>query len=241
MRPPRKQRELEARAELILDVARDLLVERGYVGLSMDRIAAGTEYSKGTIYQHFSCKEEVIVALALQTAERRCALFSRAATLPGRPRERMIALGIAAELFAEAHPNHFRSEQTVLVTVREKVSPEQQSQLRTWETRCMEIAAGVIRDGIASGDLTLPQDRSAEELAFGLWTMSYGVFSFLACHQGPSPHIGLPDPLEATRKNQQLLLDAYGWRPLAGEWDYDATRQRALAHLDAPAREVGSR
>jgi len=240
MPSPRKQRELEARSELILDVARKLLLERGFVGLSMDRIAAATEYSKGTIYQHFSCKEEVLVALALQTAARRCALFERAATYPGRPRERMLAMGVAAALFGERHPLHFRSEQTVLVTVREKVSADRQTELRGWEARCMGIACGVVRDGVACGDLDLPAGHTAEELAFGLWIMSYGLFAFQACHRGSaSPHLGLSDPLETTRKNQQLLLDGYGWRPLTSEWDYAATRAGVLAHLAAPA-EVGT-
>ena len=65
----RKERQRAERDELILRVARELLLEKGYLGLTMDRIAKATEYSKGTIYQHYSCKEEVVIALAIQTAE----------------------------------------------------------------------------------------------------------------------------------------------------------------------------
>ncbi len=35
-----------------------MIVRDGYHGLSMDRIAEALEYSKGTIYQHFSCKKK---------------------------------------------------------------------------------------------------------------------------------------------------------------------------------------
>ena len=64
----RKARELEAREALILDTAQRLVEERGYLGMNMDLVAEATEYSKGTIYQHFSCKEELLSALIERTA-----------------------------------------------------------------------------------------------------------------------------------------------------------------------------
>ena len=45
----RKQREFQAREELILDHARDLLRAKGYMGLNLDELAEQIEYSKGTI------------------------------------------------------------------------------------------------------------------------------------------------------------------------------------------------
>ena len=66
----RKQREIAEREQLILGIAAEMLVERGYLGLTMDRIAAATEYSKGTIYQHFPNKEEIVAALATESAAR---------------------------------------------------------------------------------------------------------------------------------------------------------------------------
>jgi len=54
--PPlsRKQREIATREQLILDTAQNILHEQGYSHLTMERIAEATEYSKGTIYYHFS-------------------------------------------------------------------------------------------------------------------------------------------------------------------------------------------
>ena len=47
------------RQTAILDVARKIFRERGYLGLNMDRVAQEMKVAKGTIYQHFSCKEEI--------------------------------------------------------------------------------------------------------------------------------------------------------------------------------------
>jgi len=81
----RKQREIQQREEMLLDVARKMLIEQGYAGLSMDRIAESTEYSKGVIYQHFSSKEDLVTAMAVQSLSRRVEYFARAASFKENP------------------------------------------------------------------------------------------------------------------------------------------------------------
>ncbi len=53
----------QARAELILDEAEKLFVEKGYRDTSIDEIAAHAGVAKGTLYQHFPGKEALIMAL----------------------------------------------------------------------------------------------------------------------------------------------------------------------------------
>ena len=119
----RKQREIAAREGLILDTAFELLIERGYLGLTMERIAAGVEYSKGTIYQHFPNKEEVVAALSIRSAEQRIEMFQRAATFQGNPRERMTGIGVADDLFVRLYPHHFQLEKILAMhSLREKTT-----------------------------------------------------------------------------------------------------------------------
>lgn len=47
----------------ILDVARRLFVERGYAGTSVQEIAEQVQMTKGSLYYHFSSKEELLHAL----------------------------------------------------------------------------------------------------------------------------------------------------------------------------------
>ncbi len=48
-----KEKLREARAGLILDVAEEVLAEKGYHDASMEEIAARAGVAKGTLYQHF--------------------------------------------------------------------------------------------------------------------------------------------------------------------------------------------
>lgn len=196
-----------------------MIVEDGYHGLSMDRIADMLEYSKGTIYQHFSCKEDVLMALANQAIERRLDLFRRAAAFRGGSRERITAIGAACEVFFEIYPDHFHIENVIRITsIKEKTSEQRRLFLETCETSCSEIVRGVIRDAVAAGDLELSDEYGVEQVAFGLWSITFGGYSIAAT--SPSlASLGIPDPILAIRNNCTRLLDGVGWKPLSYELD----------------------
>lgn len=229
----RKQRELRQREDLIVEVARRLLLDRGYHGLTMDRIAETIEYSKGTVYQHFPCKEEVLTELATRILRKRLAMFEHAATFQGRTRERMVAIGEAAELFMRLYPDHLLVVQIIRTEViAQKVSPERLAAMKGIDYRVVGIMTGIVRDAIAQGDLVLPPGASPEGLPFGLWSLTDGGYA--AILPGMSFHdIGIEDPFLAVMRNCEMLGDGYQWRPLSADWDYAATRARIRATIFA--------
>ena len=61
-----KQAQMKRREEQILEVARGMLVTDGYHGLNMERIADEVQASKGTVYNHFNSKEDLMCALCIK-------------------------------------------------------------------------------------------------------------------------------------------------------------------------------
>lgn len=227
----RKQRDIQEREAQILRLARSLLEESGYLGLSMDAIAASLEYSKGTIYNHFGCKEEIIIALAVETMGKRTDLFERAAAYQGTPRERMTAVGAAAELFLKLYPSHFHVEQLIRsYSIWEKTSEKRRQTMRISETRCMGIVSGIVRDAIAQGHLELPEDTFPEDLVFGLWSQTYGAHSIIAT-SGSMADLGVHDPFAAVRHSIHMCLDGFGWLPLSTDYDYQGLFDRLLQEV----------
>jgi AcrR family transcriptional regulator len=223
----RKQREVHERELMLLDVARKMLVDNGYAGLNMDRLAEATEYSKGTIYQHFSTKEDLVTALALQTLERRTLLFARAATFVGRPRERFLAIGVADELFGRLHPHYYRSEMIIkMADLEERASAERLETLRRLECRCLADVTAIVEDAVAQGDLTLAPGAKPAEIVYGVFTLAIGTQTTLQIFRDVLDDLSIDDPLASSRNNMQALLDGLGWRPLRAEWDYDSTLTR---------------
>ncbi|MHC4958944.1 MAG: TetR/AcrR family transcriptional regulator [Planctomycetota bacterium] len=235
----RKQREIALREELILDTAREMLLERGYLGLTMDRIAEKIEYSKGTVYQHFGSKEDVIVAVAAQANDKRAEFFERAALFHGSTRERVLGIGISVDLFRQLYPSWLRAEQIIHgSSISEKAGDEHMRALYTNENRCFGTFLGIVRDGIAQGDL--PADASPEHIVFGLWTMTYGAHFLMSSRMPVEEKIA--DPAATLRDNQHTLLDGFAWKPFAKDWDYVATEARLLDEVFVEeARQVGLR
>ncbi len=89
---------------MFLHIARSILHEQGFHQLSMDLVAEKAEYSKGTIYQHFSCKEEMLIQLCNRTMAGLYQLGQRAITYNGTHRERLLAFQVAHELWIELVP-----------------------------------------------------------------------------------------------------------------------------------------
>ena len=161
----RKQRELREREELFLDVARRLLLERGFHGLTMDRIAEETEYSKGTIYLHFGCKEELIVELGKRSRKQRLELIERGAAFRGRPRERVFATGVAVEIHARLFPDDVRIWEIMNAeSIIEKIPANRQPDLKASDIAVIEILVQLVQEAVACGDLHLRPDDSPQEI-----------------------------------------------------------------------------
>lgn len=229
----RKQRERKQREQLILDSALHVLIKDGYLALNMDRIAEAIEYSKGTVYQHFTCKEDVLAAMVLQTIGKRAELFNRAATFQGNPRERLLAISVAEDIFFDLYPDHIRALQIVRVSsILKKASVERQLALRSVETRNLDLVTGMIRDAISRGDLAVSDGAHPVELAFGLWGMIFGSRAIMTSDIDLD-EIGIPDPSGSLRRNLNAMLDGFGWKPLSTEFDYGPVRERVRTELFA--------
>lgn len=227
----RKQREIRLREAKILAVARDQILEGGYLGLNMDRIAAQIEYSKGTIYQHFRNKEEILLALVNEALDTRLRMFRVAADVDERPRIRLATIGAAAEAFVEQFPYHFKVEQLVRASsIWEKTSPERRELMQSCERHCMGTVVELVHAGVASGDLELPEGVQPEEVVFGLWSIYLGTQ--IISHSSDSlADIGITCPTSSLRKNQAKMLDGYGWRPLSGDYDFPAYTDRVKREM----------
>jgi len=229
----RKQREIRDRETRILAVAREMLASGGYLKLNMDRIAAAIEYAKGTVYQHFKNKEDIVVALDIAAHQQLFELFRRASDFRGGSRHRMTAVGVASNLMNALYPDHMDIIRvTCNPAILEKASPQRRQELEATVGRCLGIVADIARDAMDAGDLELEKGVTPEECVFGLWSLSQGAYAVIASGI-PLVEKGVRDPLAALWHNFSKLLDGQGWRPLSSDYDYSMVRRRAWEELFA--------
>ncbi|MEO0651132.1 MAG: TetR/AcrR family transcriptional regulator [Planctomycetota bacterium] len=229
----RKQRAALEREHLFLDTARSILLERGYIGLTMDRIAEATEFSKGTVYQHFANKEEVLAGLAGRLMETKVELFRRAWDFEASSRERCMALGIASSLWAALYPDDIRLTQIVhSQSLREKLGDERLALLESTEETCSSTVVGLVEAAVEGGDLTLSGSMTAGQLAHGLWSLHWGAQT-LSQLDLPLERFDADDSPALLMRHCHALLDGYGWRPLFHEHDWSETERRVREELFA--------
>ena len=226
-----KQQEIRDREERILDEAQTVLLARGDGAVTMERMAAAVGVSKGTVYQHFTSKEDLLAAVLLRSADIRARLFERAASFRGRSRERMSAVGAAAELFFALYPQHEQAERAIkAASISEKIDAKRAAGLESCTFRCFGVATGIVRDAIASGELELTQDQTVEQVCVGLWNLYTGAFLMRDLENFIDEPI-VTDPMPILMANAQVFLDGFGWQPLSSAHDYGAVHQRVLSEI----------
>lgn len=227
----RKQREILAREKLFLKTARDLIRADGVSGLTMERIADVTEYSKGTVYKHFTCKEDLLCALCGEALGYMLHLSSAMQHFEGSPRERLMIVALAYQTFIEKFPEEFdlflsaRSN-----NIRSKASHKRLAEVDEIDSTLMALVADQIKQALETGDLVLEDNLTVDDLCFGPWALSFGILSI---YQGRElvRSISLPEINESLFRHLNALLDGYQWRPLSHQHDYRNTMERAWQQL----------
>ena len=216
----RRDREFHEREEKFLDIARRTIADGGVAAFNMDRLAEATEYSKGTLYQHFGSKEDLITALAIQSLGRRVAWFERASRFAGSSRERIYAFNAAEEIFVQLQPLHFRCELLIKMDdFAQRASAERRAELKNLEDRCLGAIRGVVEEAVRTNELILPSHRSVGDVVVAFAALHIGTFTIINNYQQMFRSEQDNDPIRALRDHVSVYLDGLGWRPLSKDSD----------------------
>ena len=187
--------------------------ENGFHQLSMDSIAEYAEYSKGTLYQHFSCKEELLIQLCLGRMSGLDVITQKAATYDGSYRECLIAAQIGHELWMNIEPRDIYMLQNVHADgVLNKVAPASIEAFRHLEFSIISKFAGFFQMAMDDGSLPVGE-LNAAELVYGTWSMCYGG-QLLRSFSTPLSEMGVRDSGTAITTLLQVLLNGLNWKPL---------------------------
>jgi AcrR family transcriptional regulator len=211
----------EARERVITDVAQAFIREEGIGALTIDKIVTRVPYSKGTVYSHFSCKEDLITGLCNLCVGTLADLFRLAIDFNGSSREKMMCLGIAYMLHAQADMTRFMLVITAKTpSIRSKASESRANRHLQLEAQLMGLFLGVIEEAVSDGDLVIPPHLTLPQVAFSIWSMSFGTIALL---QDNLERCSVRSELDLERElvnHANLLLDGLGWRPLTPDHDW---------------------
>lgn len=219
-----------AREEELIDLAIEIISKDGPGSLTLEKLTARSAYSKGTIYNHFSSKEDCLSALCCRAVSSIMAFFQRAATYDGTLREKALAIHYSYQLYSRMHPTLF---QVVLSSkapgVREKTSDERTERMDWLENQVNEFSDSMFIHALQQGEITNPT-ITAETASFANWAMSFGSLA-LANSAAEATAVSRLNQETILLNNINLLLDGMGWQPLSTQWDYGESWKRIAGHL----------
>ncbi|MEU7895692.1 TetR/AcrR family transcriptional regulator [Nonomuraea sp. NPDC049152] len=100
----RRERERAKRERLIITAARELAEAEGWEAVTTRRLAERVEYSQPVLYSHFTGKDAIMAAVAVEGFADVAAELRAARTAATDPRQALAAVSAAYAAFAEQRP-----------------------------------------------------------------------------------------------------------------------------------------
>ncbi|KXS39906.1 MAG: hypothetical protein AWU55_281 [Halomonadaceae bacterium T82-2] len=195
----------EARRERLLDAARDVFLEQGYAGASVNDVVARAGGSLATLYKLFGNKEGLFMAAMerhIATAWEVLEAGRRDATAPeqvlfelGR---RMLALVFDPGVIRLTRGLAFEAERAPALG---------ELFLRRGPDRTRQDLADYLRDQVAAGNLALADPREAAGMFMGMLLGEWHIDALLGRHPAPD------DAQCAERARQCVAIFLGGARP----------------------------
>jgi AcrR family transcriptional regulator len=168
----RKTLEKEHRRQSILEAAEALMQESDYV-LNMDAVAARTQLAKGTIYQYFASKEDILAALTLKSRHLLYDELDAATRDQPDPLAAVRSIVWANYDFYKKSPLHYD-----LVTRYEATHPTGETEeLQEAMHRIRALVIGLIDKAKASGQLRTDIDTAT--LSLCIWGTTTGLIQLI--------------------------------------------------------------
>ena len=100
----RRERDRAEREKLIVSAARELAETEGWDAVTTRRLAEKVEYSQPVLYSHFTGKDAIVAAVAVEGFAELAVELRAARTATGDPDQALAAISRAYTDFADRHP-----------------------------------------------------------------------------------------------------------------------------------------
>ena len=171
--PERKERERRKRKKDILEAAKNVFSNKGYMNATVEEIAQEAELSTGTIYLYFSGKEELYISLIVESYD---ILISEVKDVLGEDIEAgeiLVKIGRTYYRFCKNYPDHYRVLNFIVNEhLNLKLAPELIEKIGEKTDMVFKMVCGVIKTGVQEG-IFKPVD--AWEITSLFWGNLHGI------------------------------------------------------------------
>jgi TetR/AcrR family transcriptional regulator, repressor of fatR-cypB operon len=212
----RRERERIMRREAMLEAARAVFAEKGFTNATIEEVAHRAEFGKGTVYNYFEKKEDLLFAIIDEMHDEVCALIDTSFAPENNEGK---TFRETFRDFIEAFFGFFAKRQDLLIIAMKEVQTlvfsdehEKAVYLMQQSNRVVEALVVPLQRAIDAGRLKPLDPVSMAHTIFGNMK-GYQMHVCVASRMNPECRDQMPTPREAAEFLSTVLLDGLSAQP----------------------------
>ena len=203
--PKRLERERSILTEL-----RGLICEQGFFDLKISELAKRCELSVGTLYSHFACKEDLLMALAIEGVTLRLEQTRAAVQLGNTALERLLLVNIAGWRYGRDNASLMEMEFLAMSpSIWRRASRPLHKELRELNGQVGRFYAELIDSAVEECNLDMSADER-RQLLVGTYSLVLGS-DVISISDIDEDVLGSGQCEAVQAENLQRLLAGWGW------------------------------
>lgn len=175
----RREREKQMREEEIIRAAEKIFCKKGFDDASMDEIAKEADFTKRTLYQYFTNKEDLYFAVALRGLKRLTIYLQEASKNENTGRGKIQAFFKGFYKFYRNYPKILKLiDYLGHVKKKSDEESERRKEVMQFDYKIFHEVAKAIEDGKEDGSVS--RDLDAQKAAYSLIFLMTGFFNQLS-------------------------------------------------------------
>lgn len=167
---------LQEREKIITDSAVMYVKEQAVTRLTMDKLVTLIPYSKGILYRHFCCTEDVLLAVGNQISAQLLNHYKAVASSPSLGRNSLSRFAAVNFELMQKEPALYRIYLCCEVPlVTEKASADRVQTYKELHNQIKQLMLSEVAIRIALGELVLPGGMTHEQFFLSCWTYWHGL------------------------------------------------------------------
>ncbi|KEI70677.1 TetR/AcrR family transcriptional regulator [Endozoicomonas elysicola] len=204
------------REAAIIQATLTLLQEKGFMDLKMSEVAKHAQFSMGTVYSHFSSKEDLLLGCAIHISKTIASVFDQVIHSPSPPMERLLILNMAIWLCDAQQPHHYFLRQLAMTPdIWQRASAERARALDDIYQTISQLVESLIIE-LMTENPTISEENKADALTdilMGIWSLGEGLFQISVSGFGlKQPSLQKDNGFGLLTTNLAKYLQGWGWQ-----------------------------
>ncbi len=184
--------------------------------LKMSEVAKQAQFSMGTVYSHFSSKEDLLLGCTIDISRTITSVFHKVLNSPAPAMERLLTLNMAIWLCYDRQPHHYFLRQLAMTPeIWQRASTGRAQVLDGIYQEMSQIVKALIIELMEDNPAITDKNGEDElsDILMGIWSLGEGLFQISMSGFGlKQPSLQKDNGFSLLTSNLAKYLQGWGWR-----------------------------